>query len=209
MHLGIPKLCYVCHRTKLAFFTTQELKDQHGDDWNDPLDNAGKPYEDWDGEKKGSPKWKIFYVCYDTSFLNEPDAYGNNNSVDTINAGMAPWLTTEERYKNPDRFTDNPVLFYAGTTIFEFMATMDKAELAYGLPKELKEYLAIKPTKFPKPVVLCPHCKSPIESVLKLSVPTSVFLADELDESYETRTCTDEGTRSAVMCCPTCMSLLG
>lgn len=38
----MEKLCYV--EGAFAYFTTQNLQEQWGDDWDDPLDNSGTPY---------------------------------------------------------------------------------------------------------------------------------------------------------------------
>jgi hypothetical protein len=49
------RLCYV--NGPFAYFTTKEVSEQWGDDWNDaPYEhNAGKPYE-WSKRDK-APKW--------------------------------------------------------------------------------------------------------------------------------------------------------
>jgi hypothetical protein len=83
------KLCYVddCW----AYFTTQELSKQIGDDWDDaPYEhNAGSPYEPYrDGET-----WQILKVAFDGAFTLPCDGYTNTPwSVTQINDGIVPWL---------------------------------------------------------------------------------------------------------------------
>ena len=102
------KLCYVdgCW----AYFTSQELSDQAGDDWNDaPYEhNAGEPYTPYrEGED-----WKVMKVAFDGAFIEPYDMYTNSPwSVDEINAGACAWLRT---------WTDGEGLF-AGATYREFV----------------------------------------------------------------------------------------
>jgi hypothetical protein len=115
------KLCFV--RGSTAYFTTQELDTQTGDDWNDtPYEhNAGTPYEplrtlasEWTAD--GHPKWEIYRVMFDAGSLQTPgDLYFNSPySVKHINAGMVAWLA------GTDASTGQPVVIHAGATIAEF-----------------------------------------------------------------------------------------
>jgi hypothetical protein len=79
------KLCYI--DAAFAWFTTAELSEQWGDDWDDaPYDcNAGKPYA-----KDGVQLMKIAYE----SNLVTPAEISNSimRSVKQINSGEIPWL---------------------------------------------------------------------------------------------------------------------
>jgi hypothetical protein len=91
------KLCYI--EGNWAYFTTQELDQQWGDDWNDaPYEhNAGTPYLSRDGDDK---QWKIKKVAWEGPF-ETPD-YGVSNSqysVEQINAGAVAWLRADEWVK--------------------------------------------------------------------------------------------------------------
>ena len=120
------KLCYVSG--SWAYFTTQELKDQWGDDWNDaPYEhNAGSPYHYSDHDKKeGREPWEIVRVAWDGPFeapcsevLNSPF------SVEQINKGAVPWLV-RSRWN-----TDLPyVAILAGETLPQFK---DKIKMLGG-----------------------------------------------------------------------------
>ena len=104
-----PILCYVDN--PWAYFTTQPLEKQWGDDWNDaPYEyNAGTPYE-WH-EPDGEPRWEIVTVGYHGDFWEPGDRTLNSPySVETINAGAVPWLAP---------FGGSPGLF-AGAPLAEF-----------------------------------------------------------------------------------------
>ena len=100
-------LCYIDGNR--AFFTTQPLADQWGDDWDDaPYEhNAGDPYtplvyhyadgtqkkadRDWNAD--GTPKWTILTVEFTGSVRRPCDGMLNSPySVQQINAGAVPWL---------------------------------------------------------------------------------------------------------------------
>ena len=102
-------LCYV--EESFAYFTTQALSKQWGDDWDDaPYEcNAGTPYEPrGDGEQ-----WEIIKVAYDGDF-ERPGVWGGNNewSVQKINGGAVAWLMQP--------YSKTPVNIFAGVTIEEF-----------------------------------------------------------------------------------------
>ena len=88
------RLCYV--DGPFAYFTTQKLSDQWGDDWNDaPYEhNAGRPYE-W-SETDKAPKWEILKVAFEAP-LTTPDSDVSNCSycVRDINKGQVAWLESE------------------------------------------------------------------------------------------------------------------
>jgi hypothetical protein len=111
----ILQLCYVDECW--AYFTTQPINAQWGDDWNDaPYEhNAGTPYGPcWHNEpthrKEGKfcdcdsckkdwyqdemPKWKIVKVAWDGPFETPANIANGNSlySVQQINRGEVAWL---------------------------------------------------------------------------------------------------------------------
>ncbi len=122
------KLCYI--ENNFAYFTTQELDKQTGDDWNDaPYEhNAGEPYLPMmqyfaDGRREkypphwnedGTPKWEIYKVAYDGCHAETPAQIAGLNSrysVDMINAKVVPWLTDWPNGKRA---------LFAGASVEEF-----------------------------------------------------------------------------------------
>lgn len=102
-------LCYV--EGCWAYFTSQKLKDQWGDDWDDrPYEhNAGSPYED----HNNPPAWKILKVAWDGDFETPCETYLNSPySVQEINAGVIAWLRPVSQNEG------FPIL--AGTSLKEF-----------------------------------------------------------------------------------------
>ena len=112
-----PILCYV--DGPWAYFTTQKLEDQWGDDFDDaPYEhNAGPPYEYNPNHNNGKKPWKIIKVAYDGNF-EEAKYYNHNHiinspySVQQINTGTIPWLTCYTCKK--------PLHIYAGTKLEDF-----------------------------------------------------------------------------------------
>mgnify|MGYP000847098724 FL=1 len=87
-----PVLCYI-DQHKRAYFTTQALSKQWGDDWNDaPYEqNARPPYDD----REEPQKWKITVVAYQHPKYETPaDSVGCNSgySVEMINRKNVAWL---------------------------------------------------------------------------------------------------------------------
>ncbi len=106
------RLCYVDEQW--AYFTTQDVTKQWGDDWNDaPYEhNAGTPYAYHDQTDK--EPWEILKVAWDGPFRVPCDGQLNSRwTVEQINAGAAAWLTTET-------WADKQVAIPAGTTLKEF-----------------------------------------------------------------------------------------
>ena len=105
------KLCYIDNC--FAYFTTQDLKVQCGDDWDDaPYEhNAGAPYL-----PKESEDYKIVKVAFESSAYT-PDSEHLNSpySVDDINDKVVPWL----KYK--DYKTNEFKVLFAGATLTEFI----------------------------------------------------------------------------------------
>lgn len=112
-------LCYV--DSTAAYFTTQSLDKQWGDDWNDvPYEhNAGVPYYDWEG--KENPRWEIAAVWF-YNVLDLPGQYSANSaySVEMINRKEVPWLEAEDYVKG------GPVKIYAGETLPRFCKTIER-----------------------------------------------------------------------------------
>ena len=125
------KLCYI-GTDNTAYFTTQDLDKQTGDDWDDaPYEhNAGVPYEPTmfhyvDGRKEkdprdwnedGTPKWEIYMLKFDPYNMETPAYRAANSaySVDSINAGAVAWLFGH------DNKTNKYVAIHAGASIEEF-----------------------------------------------------------------------------------------
>jgi len=112
-----PVLCYV--ESPWAFFTTQNLADQRGDDWNDaPYEhNAGDPYTFGEHDRKhGKAPWEIIKLAWEGDFETPRGDHWNSPwSVDQINSGAVPWIKTSMWYEC------NPVSIMAGTTLDEFI----------------------------------------------------------------------------------------
>lgn len=106
-------LCYV--KDNIAYFTTQELSKQWGDDWDDaPYEhNAGRPYTPF---KVEGGRWEIITLIYeadlecpcDRGYINSP------YSVQAINHGAIAWLS-------PPSYSNSKIYIQAGTTIRDFI----------------------------------------------------------------------------------------
>ena len=115
------KLCFVGDNK--AYFTTQDLEKQWGDDWDDaPYEhNAGTPYLWREGEKDNlslrlKTPWQILDIYYEADL--ETPCSGHNNSpysVEAINKGGVAWLQSPSYVKEPIRI-------FAGTTLSQFLA---------------------------------------------------------------------------------------
>lgn len=84
-------LCYI--QGSFAYFTSQALAKQWGDDWNDaPYEhNAGTPYEWREGGKE--PRYELRKVAFDGNFQTPCDGHCNSPfSVEMINRGDIAWL---------------------------------------------------------------------------------------------------------------------
>lgn len=106
-------LCYVYGG--VAYFTTQPLDKQWGDDWDDaPYEhNAGTPY----GPHGKDEHWEILELRFSGEWRT-PD-YGQTNSpwsVEKINKGACPWLCHDYE----------PIYIKAGCTMPEFAALIEK-----------------------------------------------------------------------------------
>lgn len=112
------KLCYV--EKPWAYFTTQELSKQWGNDWDDaPYEhNASPPYFHREGDD-----YKIIKVAFDSCLIT-PDVghYNSPWSVEQINDGQVAWLRS-------DRWFEGQISIHAGASLDEFM---DKIKLAKG-----------------------------------------------------------------------------
>lgn len=128
------KLCYV--DDNVAYFTTQELSEQWGDDWDDaPYEhNAGRPYEpsyyhysdergsvknpkDWNED--GTPKWEIEKIMFDADVMLPNYGVANSDySVQDINKKKIAWIRSFY-------YTDIPPI-YAGTNVLDFIEAIEK-----------------------------------------------------------------------------------
>lgn len=106
------KLCYVSD--SWAYFTTGEISDVTGDDWNDA------PYYC----NAGLPRNYTFKVAWE-AILEEAGYFYDKHwmSTDDINAGHYPWLQTP-RYGSKETL----VKIWAGTTFAEFKRLIAMAD---------------------------------------------------------------------------------
>lgn len=126
------KLCYV--EGSRAFFTTLDLDEQNGDDWNDaPYEhNAGRPYtyspQVWNRslaahEPNPNPPYQVAHVMFD-AYLQTPADRANGNSVysvDDINERLVPWLASPRDANGPR------VKIWSGTSYPEFVRLVQSA----------------------------------------------------------------------------------
>lgn len=117
-------LCYVSGGA--AYFTTQELSKQWGDDWNDaPYEhNAGAPYAwlptKWNRSTNtivdnDEPPWEIIEVHWSGPFETPNEHFINSPySVKDINTGRVAWLGSPS-------WGHHGVDIYAGTPMPEFI----------------------------------------------------------------------------------------
>lgn len=113
------KLCYV--KEPWAYFTTQDLDKQWGDDWNDaPYEhNAGEPYAHNPALDK--ERWEICKVAYDGDFETPcTDVRNSSFSVQQINAGAIAWLRTS-RWQS-----GKSTVIPAGTELSEFIKLVSR-----------------------------------------------------------------------------------
>ena len=127
------KLCYVSNG--YAWFTTQELSKQWGDDWNDapyehnaeiPYDYKESVYEAGKGMVANpAPAYKLAVVPFDGAGLQTPDCLcsGGNSpfSVQMINKGAVAWLSTPTYSVGPF------IHIWAGTPYPEFVRLVQSA----------------------------------------------------------------------------------
>ena len=125
------RLCYVTNQW--AYFTTQPLDKQWGDDWNDwPYEhNAGEPYEYGDRDReRGDQPWEIVKIAFEGPLFTPAGLAGGRScySVEQINAGAVAWLTKA--------YTKPVVNIYAGATVAEFINLVKEAGGKVYLPDE-------------------------------------------------------------------------
>lgn len=110
------KLCYIDQ--PWAYFTTQELSKQWGDDWDDaPYEyNAGEPYE-YNPKHDQGPPWQIIKIAFEGDYFRTPcDGQTNSPwSVKQINSQAVAWLYTVTWYNHP------AISILAGTNIYDFI----------------------------------------------------------------------------------------
>lgn len=117
------KLCYI--RENKAWFTTQELHEQWGDDWDDV------PYEHNAEEPNQVDGHKLTTIMFEGEF--ELPHYGYTNSlysVEMINAKHMAWLRTKSWLPKMESL-------FAGASEDEFIAFVEKHDGGIYLPKRL------------------------------------------------------------------------
>lgn len=126
-------LCYV-DECCWAYFTTQELSKQWGDDWNDaPYEhNAGTPYSPY----KPEDDWKIYKVGFDASYKTPCDCCSNSQfSVEDINRGDIAWL----------RPWGDGTPIHAGTTLSDFRSIIEAS--GGSVYEDMREVESDRPTE--------------------------------------------------------------
>lgn len=124
---SVFKLCYI--DGDCAFFTTQALDEQWGDDWNDmPYEcNASSPHR-WD-ETDGVPKWEILIIRFYGDFEQPSEGYINSPySVEMINNKECAWLKSSESGEE----------LMAGATPVEFMTFIQNGGGCYRTTPDRK-----------------------------------------------------------------------
>jgi hypothetical protein len=107
---AIPVLCYVNGR--YAYFTTQPINEQWGDDWNDaPYEhNAGDPYYYVKGFRESETPWEVVVIRFDGPY-ETPGERANGNSqwsVEDINRRYVAWLIPTNEDVEPI-FANTPI----------------------------------------------------------------------------------------------------
>lgn len=132
-------LCYICPRTRFAYFTEIPLSKQWGDDWDDaPYEhNAGDPYD----SDSQSNTHKIVRLAWEGPYETPAERHGPNSpfSVKSINSGEIAWLTP-----NGLSSSKNAKPIFAGTTMVDFIKLVQEAGGLVYLPKELSELFGVK-----------------------------------------------------------------
>lgn len=122
------RLCYI--RDVWAFFTTKEIKDQHGDDWDyEPYEhNSGYPYEFRDdAEKRGEEPWQIVRVAYIVNLEKPCDGVSRSRySVYDINNRATPWLQSGIFGIRDEH--GEPIQIWAGCTLEDFIKVIGQAK---------------------------------------------------------------------------------
>lgn len=119
-------LCYVAG--DFAFFTTQPLEKQWGDDWNDaPYEcNAGEPYR----PHRASEDWQIIRLAFIADLMRPCDEHWNSPwSVEQINAGAVAWL-------RPPSWNKAGEVIPAETTLADFITRIIRSGGAVYVPME-------------------------------------------------------------------------
>jgi hypothetical protein len=129
--LDTAVLCLIKYGS--AWFTTQELSKQWGDDWNDiPYEhNAGEPYR----PHKDDEKWEIIQVKYSCSLETPAEKAWSGSSrysVEAINSGAVAWLAS-------DGFVNTTTSITAGTSLREFIRIIKSIGGEVYLPIEIPE----------------------------------------------------------------------
>ena len=136
------KLCYVNNKG-FAWFTSCDLKDQWGDDWDDaPYEhNAGDPY-DTHYVLKNSERIRVRHdllkVAWEGTW-HDPCYHHHNSpwSVKQINSGAIAWLIPEESYRNDPEIEAQPI--HAGTDLLSFIQKIETGGGSVYLPREVFE----------------------------------------------------------------------
>lgn len=130
------QLCYI--EGNLAHFLSVPPSLVWGDDWDDvPYEhNAGTPYLTRTNAETDIPVDSVV-VAFRCDSLETPAerACGNSSySVQMINAGHVAWLATSQWYGGV------PFSIHAGTTVRDFISTIEQAGGEVYIPMRLAAY---------------------------------------------------------------------
>lgn len=148
---AVAVLCYVKepwnrdeHQHRTAYFTTRNLADQWGDDWNDaPYDcNAGTPYlwdPEHDGVQRGLGRWSVFEVGFTGPFDTPAGiAFNTPFSVQDVNRGIVAWLWCDD--PADERRVPEQIVVRAGVALDQFRELVVRAGGTAEESVELKHW---------------------------------------------------------------------
>ena len=150
---GDPVLCYIEKHPEVddatgllrfvAWFTTQDLDKQWGDDWNDPLWDAGTPYEYRRGSRpvrdpvKGAG-WQTVWAKTPWVVLPlhvvGPWSVPEHGTVETINKTRGVWL-----YPAPVTDKTTVPAVHAGLPLKRFKKIVERAGGTWSWPQRTEE----------------------------------------------------------------------
>lgn len=167
------KLCYIEHNANRAWFTSADLKDQWGDDWNDApyAHNAGTPYapsihyfssgemklskKDWNEDK--TPKYQLLVLNFSKpqecslykDFEQEMEQFqiefpeSMHISVEELNAKKAAWASIK-KWNNDSKRYQIVENIYAGESPSEFVEKIEKYGAMLLIPSKGIEAIPCK-----------------------------------------------------------------
>lgn len=117
----------ICYVNYPWVYFTKSVKDQWGDDWDDApyQHNAGRPY----GYPDRNDAYPDTFAIAVASKLQPPEDTGYNVSVEAINEGDIPWLSTP-------RWIDEEVQLHAGDSYEEVVSAINDLGGTVFVPRD-------------------------------------------------------------------------